>query len=73
MPPSEADDGATSRINLRLPAHLKQRVEEAAGRDGLSVNAWLIRAIAAAVEPNDRRPRRTRTANGPERYTGWVR
>ena len=38
------------RINLRLPEHLKTRVEEAAGRAGLSVNAWLVRAATAALD-----------------------
>jgi hypothetical protein len=41
VPPasSEAEDGGTSRINLRLPDSLKLRIEEAAGRQRLSVNA----------------------------------
>ena len=47
--PPEADEGATARINLRLPEQLKAGVEEAAGREGLSVNAWLVRAAAAAL------------------------
>src|SRR3954470_3313109 len=41
-PPPEADDGAVARITLRLPEQLKQRVEEAASRDRLSINAWLV-------------------------------
>ncbi|MEK8107018.1 hypothetical protein NKG94_21195 [Micromonospora sp. M12] len=55
----EGDDGGTSRINLRLPDHLKASVEDAAGRAGLSVNAWLVRAVAGAVgagEPERRPP-----------------
>ena len=44
------DEGGTARINLRLPDQLKTRVEAAAGRDGLSVNAYLVRAAAAAVD-----------------------
>ena len=39
-----------SRINLRLSESLKGRIEEAAGQAGLSVNAWLVRAAAAALE-----------------------
>src|SRR5262249_42857453 len=39
-PPMAAEDeGATARINFRPPEYLKSRIEEAAGRDGLSVNA----------------------------------
>jgi hypothetical protein len=64
-PVPEADDAsATARINFRLPEPLKGRIEAAAGREGLSVNAWLVRASAAAAEP----PRPSR-----HRHTGWVR
>lgn len=48
---ADADEGGTARINFRLPAPLKARVEEAAGQEGLSVNAWLVRAVASALEP----------------------
>ena len=44
----DADEAATARINLRLPEQLKAGVEQAAGRERLSVNAWLVRAAAAA-------------------------
>ena len=43
-----SDEGATARINLRLPEQLKAGVEQAAGRERLSVNAWLVRVAAAA-------------------------
>jgi hypothetical protein len=68
------DEGATSRINLRLPDSLKQRAEEAADKEGLSVNAWLVRAVAAALEPDDREGQSRR--GGPrvrQSYAGWVR
>lgn len=70
----ETDEGGTSRINLRLPDSLKLQIEEAAGRERLSLNAWLIRAAAAALEP-DGRGRRSgqRSPRGAQRYTGWVR
>ena len=67
-----ADDGAVSRINFRLPDQLKGRIEEAAGRDGLSVNAWLVRAASAAVQAGDR-PRTSRAPISGERFTGWAR
>ena len=69
--PADSDEGATARINLRLPEHLKAGVEQAAGRDRLSVNAWLVRVVAAAVAQGDR-PRK-QTARGGQSYTGWVR
>ena len=71
---ADRDDAAMSRINLRMPDHLKARVEDAASRDGLSVNAWLVRAAATCVERADPgRGRGRRAASGAQRYTGWVR
>jgi hypothetical protein len=74
MPLSDSDDTTVARINLRLPDRLKSRVEEAADREGLSINAWLVRATAAAVERTEAVGRRTgRTARGSQHYTGWAR
>lgn len=77
LPPPAADgeDAATARINFRLPDSLKSRIEDAAGRAGLSVNAWLVRATAAALESSLRAEstERPRTARGHQRYSGWVR
>ena len=70
-PPPEDADGAVARINLRLPEQLKQRVEEAANRDQLSINAWLVRAANAALGPGRGNPAPSRSAFG-EKYTGWV-
>jgi hypothetical protein len=70
----EGDEGSMSRINLRMPDHLKARIEQAAASEGLSVNAWLVRAAATALErtgPSHRRERRA--SQGPQRYTGWGR
>jgi hypothetical protein len=71
----EGDDGTTSRINLRLPDHLKASIEEAAGRAGLSVNAWLVRAAASAVggADRDRRPAGRTEQRSGQHFTGWVR
>ncbi|WP_329459184.1 hypothetical protein [Streptomyces sp. NBC_01497] len=71
--PAEGDDGGTARVNLRLPAHLKARAEEAASREGLSVNAWLVRAVSAAVDggTQPRTPEKTRTIG--QSFAGWVR
>jgi hypothetical protein len=66
------DEGATARINLRLPDRLKSRAEAAAGAAGLSVNAWLVRAVAAAVEADPGSGPGRRGGPGGERYTGWV-
>src|SRR5437879_2254685 len=40
----------SARISLRLPESLKIAVEKAAAREGVSTNAWLVRAIALATE-----------------------
>lgn len=70
--PAEGDEGGTARVNLRLPAHLKTRAEEAAAREGLSVNAWLVRAVSAAVDGGG--PRTTeKTQTVGQSFTGWVR
>jgi hypothetical protein len=70
----EGEEGTVSRINLRLPEHLKGRIERAAAEEGLSVNAWLGRAAAAAVERTDPpRRRERRSPYGAQRYTGWAR
>ncbi|MGH8824418.1 MAG: hypothetical protein ACRDVN_08080 [Jiangellaceae bacterium] len=68
-PPAPEGDEGTSRISFRLPESLKSRVEDAAAAGGLSVNAWLVRAV-------------TQTLDGPapgvsirvgRHMTGWMR
>jgi hypothetical protein len=68
--PESEDDGGTWRVTLRLPEHLRPSVDAAARADGLSVNAWLVRAAAGAVGSNSaRRPR----GASDKSYSGWVR
>jgi hypothetical protein len=63
------DDGGTWRITLRLPESLRAAVEAATRHDGSSLNAWLVRAVAAAVQS-----KAGRAAPGNARQvTGWVR
>jgi hypothetical protein len=66
----DLDESGASRTTLRLPDHVKARVDEAAGREGLSVNAWLVRAVVAALEPGARDRRRSPSMG--QQYTGWV-
>jgi hypothetical protein len=70
-----AEDGPGSRINVRLPERLKAAVEEAAAREGRSVNAWLVRAASAALqrEGRDRDHERAGGKRAKQRVTGWVR
>ncbi|MFB4420032.1 YlcI/YnfO family protein [Streptomyces sp. QL37] len=71
--PADSDEGGTARVNLRLPAHLKTRAEESAAREGLSVNAWVVRAVSAAADggAQPRTTEKTRTVG--QSFTGWVR
>ena len=73
-PAADADEGAMTRINLRLPEQLKAGVEQAASRERLSVNAWLVRAVGAALarDEGDRSPPQ-RAGRFGQAYSGWVR
>ena len=71
---ADGDDGAMSRINLRMPDHIKARIERAADSQGLSVNTWLLRAATAALDRGDLdQQRQPRNPAGAQRYTGWAR
>ena len=65
------DDSGTARLNLRLPENLKTRIEAAAGAEGLSLNAWLIRAAHTSLGSSGRSQSRSR--GGSDQFTGWVR
>lgn len=68
----DSDDASTTRTTLRLPDALKARVDEAAAAEGLSVNTWLVRAVADALQPGKTRSaqRTQRTGNS---FAGWAR
>ena len=68
----DLDDVSTSRTTLRLPDALKAKVDEAAVADGLSVNTWLVRAVAAALQPKQRRSAQ-RTLRTGDSFAGWAR
>ncbi|MFI6341388.1 toxin-antitoxin system HicB family antitoxin [Streptomyces sp. NPDC050535] len=70
---ADGDEGGSARVNLRLPAHLKARAEEAATREGLSVNAWLVRAVSAAVDGGTRPRTAEKTQTIGQSIAGWVR
>jgi len=70
-----AEDGPAARINVRLPEQLKAAIEHSAAQQGRSVNAWLVRAAAAALQAADREPRHEPRSSGKrsaQRLTGWV-
>jgi hypothetical protein len=63
-----------TRITLRLSGPLKAKVDAAAAAAGLSVNAWLVRAISNALEAPGGSSSRPRRGPGPgSRYTGYAR
>lgn len=75
------DDGDTSaRISLRLSEALKADVDDAAARDGVSVNTWLVRAASSALNSSPfggssaghGGDRSGRTANPNHHVTGWI-
>ena len=70
-PAADGDESATARINLRLPEHLKAGIEQAASRERMSVNSWLVRAVAVALAGDGAgRPQGGRIGQA---YKGWVR
>ena len=79
---ARADDtDASARISLRLSEALKSDVDAAAARDGVSVNAWLVRAASAALNPNPFAQLGARIGDltgggrnhgGAQRLNGWI-
>jgi hypothetical protein len=71
VPPSEPT-GDVARITLRLPESLKDSVEQSAAAEGVSVNAWLVRAVQSAVQAG---PATTppRSSSAGRRITGFGR
>jgi HicB family len=65
-PETAADDPLSARITLRLPDSLKVRVEEAASRDRVSVNTWIVQALGRISSGGTRR-------SSGRRLTGYGR
>ncbi|HEY3735126.1 MAG TPA: histidine kinase [Streptosporangiaceae bacterium] len=74
-PAGEAEEETgTSRVTLRLPDGLKARAEAAAARGGMSLNAWLVRAAASALDGSHNPGPATSSRRGPgQRITGFAR
>jgi hypothetical protein len=74
-PPSavDADEGAMARLNVRLSEQLKARIEEAAAREKISANVWLVRAAAAVLDSASAHRPVDRGRIGGQHFTGWVR
>ena len=48
-PPPPGDTGDVSRITLRLMEQLKNRAEQAANAQSMSLNAWIAQAVQGAL------------------------
>jgi len=59
------DEAFTARITLRLPDALKSSIEDAAAREGVSVNTYVVRALS-------RFGGRTTTTQSRNRLTGYA-
>lgn len=72
-PAAPAGDGEQARITLRLPEQLKEAVERAAAAEGISTNAWLVRALwAATTRPPMPPPPPGRGGHSGRRITGFA-
>jgi len=63
-------DDTSARITLRLPEQLKDAVETAADREGISTNAWIVRALKREADGGRRGGGRVRVGN---RLQGFAR
>ena len=64
--------GDISRVTLRVVEQVKAKAEEAANREGVSLNSWLAQAVQGALrEPAARR--RPDSDGGSGSLRGWVR
>jgi hypothetical protein len=71
--PPPVDGADHARVTLRLPEQLKAQAEQAAAAEGVSVNAWLVRAVASALHnPAPRKPGRISSGGRGHRITGFA-
>ena len=71
--PPVAEGGDLARLTLRIPEGLKSHVEQAAAAEGISVNAWLVRAVAAAATGTPAGPQPdARPGRSGKRITGFA-
>jgi hypothetical protein len=64
-PAAAGDEAYTARITLRLPEALKTSVEEAAAREGVSANTYIVRALSRSGSPGV-------SAQSRNRLTGYA-
>ena len=69
--PPPPDSGDLTRLTLRMPESLKTHVEQTAAAEGISVNAWLVRAVTTAVSGPPAPPSSFPGGRNPKRVTGY--
>ncbi|HEY2161055.1 MAG TPA: toxin-antitoxin system HicB family antitoxin [Solirubrobacteraceae bacterium] len=62
------DEAFSARITLRLPESLKTRLEAAASARAISLNTWIVQALARSLEQSQ-----SRGSLGRHRLTGYGR
>lgn len=78
VPPTPPPAGTTepagepARITLRLPEALKDGAERAAAAEGISVNAWLVRAVGTALSGASPAPPGRSGRTSSRRITGFA-
>jgi hypothetical protein len=68
VPVPVPEGGDLTRLTLRMPESLKTHVEQTAAAENISVNAWLVRAVATALGSSVVTPPPARTG---KRVTGF--
>lgn len=72
--PSEGDDlagdASSARVTFRPPQQLKQRLEQAAAEQSLSLNAYLVRALRTHLDTAGRSGSQS-SSFGSGRTSGW--
>ncbi|MBM2619913.1 hypothetical protein JIG36_30815 [Actinoplanes sp. LDG1-06] len=69
--PPPPDGGDLTRLTLRMPESLKTHVEQTAAAEGISVNAWLVRAVTLAINVPPAPPSSFPSGRSPKRVTGF--
>lgn len=70
--PPITETGDLARLTLRLPEQLKESVERAANAEGISVNAWLVRAASLALHAPANPPRVPQRSTFGRNFTGFA-
>jgi hypothetical protein len=68
----EPESADIARITLRLPEWLKQAVERSCAAEGISVNAWLVRAITQTMQGGPAQSPPTGHSRSGRRLTGYA-